>query len=82
MTAEQLKRAKELQEQIGSLIKHLKELSKVSGGYDTRLRVKITNDHEDLEMKYLPINFEQYINLYVHNVEKDIAKLEEEFKNL
>ena len=82
MTTEQLERAKELQEQIVSLVKHLKDLSKVSSGYDSRIRVKSTNDHEDLEMKYLPINFAQYITLYVQNVEKDIAKLEEEFKNL
>ena len=82
MTTEQLKKGEELQERVADLKNHLKSLLKVSKGYDVRLRFKSTNDHEDLDFKYLPITKEQYISLYVQNVEKKILELEQEFKNL
>ena len=82
MTTEQLKKGEELQERVADLNNHLKSLLKVRKGYDVILRVKSTNDHEDLDIKYLPITIEQYISLYVQNVEKKILELEQEFKNL
>lgn len=82
MTTEQLDKAKELQKKIGSLKDHLYNVSKVRKSNKPYLRADSANNCEDLNEKYLPINFEQYIGLYVQNVEKEIAELEQQFKAL